>query len=212
MFTQRSIHSRKRRATAFGFGISGRSAAAWRPTHNRQPLHTPLETPRRGRCEQAMLAALLAATHATSAADLVQAAERGEQQGLEEALLAGVHVDATDEKGYTALHAAARNGHAGAIQRLVSAGANPDIRFKKAWSALAFAADYANDNDNGMESVVALLNAGANPLLEDLNSYTAMMRADAGTPHRALIMEAAYKRKSREGTWAGWEAEDEAHQ
>ena len=50
-----------------------------------------------------MLAALLAATHATSAADLVQAAERGEQQGLEEALLAGVHVDATDEKGYLSL-------------------------------------------------------------------------------------------------------------
>ena len=121
------------------------------------------------------------------------------------------NVDATDEKGYTALQAAARTGHAHVLEQLIRAGANVDIQYNKAWSALAFAADYANDNDGGLDAVATLLNAGANPLLEDLNGYTAVMRADAGTPHLALIMAAAYKRKSREGTWAGWQAEEDSH-
>ena len=54
-----------------------------------------------------------------------------------------------------------------------------------------------------------LLNAGANPLLEDLNEYTALMRADPGTPHRAMLMAAVYKIRSRAGTWTGWDADDE---
>ena len=158
------------------------------------------------------MAALIAALLAASPAELVSAAEAGDRMAVQGALHSGTHVDAANDDGYTALHVAARDGHAVIVQQLLKAGADVDIQYNKAWSALAFAAEHANDNEGGMRSVVALLNAGANPLLTDLNGYTAMMRADPDTPHREIIVAAAYKRKSREGTWAGWQAEDEAHQ
>ena len=158
------------------------------------------------------MAALIAALLAASPAELVSAAEAGDRMAVQDALHSGIHVDAANDDGYTALHVAARDGHAVIVQQLLKAGADVDIQYNKAWSALAFAAEHANDNEGGMRSVVALLNAGANPLLTDLNGYTAMMRADPDTPHREIIVAAAYKRKSREGTWAGWQAEDEAHQ
>jgi len=123
-----------------------------------------------------------------TAQDLVRAAEKGDVKLVSKALTAGVSVDATNNEGKTALQAAAMRGHAAMVRYLLQAGASVDIQFNQAWSALAFAADYANsDEAAGLETVKALLEAGANPLLEDLHGYNALMRADEGTEHRMLI-------------------------
>ena len=97
----------------------------------------------------------------------------------------------------------------GTISRINSQGRRSEL---KDWSALAFAADCANKHDavnefarsewsaetglslavslpcvNGLDTVAALLEAGANPLIEDFNGYNALMRADTGSKHHGLI-------------------------
>eukprot|EP01043_Picozoa_sp_COSAG02_P036274 COSAG02_NODE_2646_length_8338_cov_5.543634_3_plen_192_part_00 len=133
---------------------------------------------------------------------LVWSARQGDLEGVKQALADGVPVDAMNKKGWNALHVAAQDGHREIVQALIDAGADVNIQFNKAWSPLAFAAEFANDNEGGLESVIALVDAGADPLLKDLNDYTAVMRADEGTPHHAVIKAAvggwwAEKRKGR---------------
>lgn len=135
------------------------------------------------------LAAACAAEAPVTVEDMVGAAAKGDQELVKLALSSGIHVDATDTKGMTALQSAAGQGQAAVVRTLIRAGANVDIQFNTAWSALAFAAEHANDDEGpgGLESVTALIDAGANPMLEDWNHYNALMRADPGTPHHAVI-------------------------
>ncbi len=133
---------------------------------------------------------------------LVWSAKKGELDGVKKALADGVPVDAMNKKGWNALHVAAQNGHTEVVRALIDAGADVNIQFNEAWSPLAFAAEFANDNEGGLENVIALVDAGADPLLKDLNDYTAVMRADEGTAHHAVIKAAvggwwAEKRKGR---------------
>ena len=146
-----------------------------------------------------MLLIFLAIARAEETAqDLVRAAEEGDVKLVSKALTAGVAVDATNNEGKTALQAAAMRGHAAMVRYLLQAGASVDIQFNQAWSALAFAADYANNDEAaGLETVKALLDAGANPLLEDLHGYNALMRADEGTEHRTLIAARVGELKDR---------------
>ena len=134
---------------------------------------------------------------------LVWSAKNGELDGVVQALADGVPVDAMNKNGWNALHVAAQNGHTQVVRALIEAGADVNIQFNKAWSPLAFAADFANDNEGGLDNVIALVDAGADPLLEDLNGYTAVMRADEGTEHHAVIKAAvggwwAEKRKGKQ--------------
>ena len=157
--------------------------------------------------------------------DLVLAAANGDATVVSNLLSDGVAVDATNKEGTTALLSAAIRGQAAMVRLLAKAGANVDVqgtisRFdsqgrrseSKDWSALAFAADCANERDavndfarsewsaeaglslavslpcvNGLDTVAALLEAGANPFIEDFNGYNALMRADSGSKHHALI-------------------------
>ena len=157
--------------------------------------------------------------------DLVIAAANGDVTVVSNILSDGVAVDATNKEGKTALLSAAIRGQAAMVRLLVKAGAAVDVQGTisridsqgrrselKDCSALAFAADCANDHDvvneftrsewsavaglslavslpcvNGLDTVAALLEAGANPLIEDFNGYNALMRADTGSKHHGLI-------------------------
>ena len=55
--------------------------------------------------------------------ELLECARYGEEEELQQLLDAGVPVDFADDGGNTALHKAAANGHAGAVTRLLAAGA-----------------------------------------------------------------------------------------
>lgn len=163
--------------------------------------------------------------------DLVLAAANGDATVVSNILNDGVAVDATNKEGTTALLSAAIRGQAAMVRLLAKAGANVDVqgtisRFDsqgrrselKDWSALAFAADCANERDavndfarsewsavaglslavslpcvNGLDTVAALLEAGANPFIEDFNGYNALMRADSGSKHHALIEERVHQ-------------------
>jgi hypothetical protein len=121
---------------------------------------------------------------------LVYSAKEGQIAGVRQALAEGVPPDTMNKNGWNALHEAAQHGHTEILRVLIAAGADVNIQYRKAWSPLAFAADYANDNEGGLEAVIALVDAGADPMLKDLNGYDATMRADEGTPHHAVIKSA----------------------
>ena len=157
--------------------------------------------PPQGRCCLAAAAAEKS-NPAPGAEFLVWSAKSGQLDSVKEALADGVPVDAMNKNGWNALHVAAQNGHTEVVRALIDAGADVNLQFNAAWSPLAFAAEFANDNEGGLENVIALVDAGADPLLEDLNGYSAVMRADEGTPHHAVIKAAvggwwAEKRKGR---------------
>ena len=60
--------------------------------------------------------------------------------GMARALLAhGADVNATQEGGFTALHAAAQNGNVGLIRLLLDHGANPQSRAQDGKTPLALA-------------------------------------------------------------------------
>lgn len=137
-----------------------------------------------------LLIVLAVARAQDSAREMVRAAAKGDVALVNKALRAGVHADATDTStGLTALQSAAMKGHADVVKALIDAGADVDVQFNAAWSALAFAADHANDHPGtgSLDTVAALLEAGANPLLQDLHGFNALARADSGTAHHALI-------------------------
>jgi hypothetical protein len=90
-------------------------------------------------------------------------AEAAESDRLAEAdeiaailLAQGVPVSATNDRGETALHAAARNGNTKLIERLLGAGADPMARDNSGWRALELATSYGH-----VDAVKTLLKAGA---------------------------------------------------
>ena len=146
--------------------------------------------------------------------DLVIAAANGDVTVVSNILSDGVAVDATNKEGKTALLSAAIRGQAAMVRLLVKAGAAVDVQGTisridsqgrrselKDCSALAFAADCANDHDvvneftrsewsavaglslavslpcvNGLDTVTALLEAGAVPITR---GFQRVQRADA---------------------------------
>jgi len=109
--------------------------------------------------------ALLVAWEA-SAAELHDAARRGDLAAVERLLAAGAAVDATDGAGATPLYLAAGEGHAAVVVRLLSAGANPQRQvsgpFGSTGTPIHAAIRYGH-----LDVVRALLEAGVDPNLAD---------------------------------------------
>ncbi|MDR3285227.1 MAG: ankyrin repeat domain-containing protein [Holosporales bacterium] len=97
---------------------------------------------------------------------LLLAAEYGYTKFVK-VLLCIANVNARDNNGYTPLHRAAREGHAGTVQVLVDAGANRDARAIDGCTPLHWAAHRGHT-----EVVKILLNAGANKDAKDIDGYT----------------------------------------
>jgi cytochrome c len=109
--------------------------------------------------------ALLVAWDA-SAAELHDAARRGDLAAVERLLAAGAPVDATEGNGASPLYLAAGEGHAAVVARLLSAGANPLRQasgpFGSTGTPIHVAARYGHVN-----VVRMLLEAGVDPNLPD---------------------------------------------
>ena len=109
--------------------------------------------------------ALLVAWEA-SAAELHDAARRGDLAAVERLLAAGATVDATDGGGASALYLAAGEGQAAVVVRLLSAGANPQRQvsgpFGSTGTPMHAAIRYGH-----LDVVRALLEAGVDPNLPD---------------------------------------------
>lgn len=93
----------------------------------------------------------------TALAEAAEAARHDEADRIAAALLARrVPVVAVNKRGETALHAAARNGNAKLIQRLLKAGADPMAKDNSGWRPLELATSYGH-----AEAVRLLLAGGA---------------------------------------------------
>merc|ERR1712080_547631 len=68
----------------------------------------------------------------------------GDDHGISQLLDLKVNVDATDNRGYTALISAARYDHADAVQMLLAAGANVDCANSFGWTPLIMCARKGN--------------------------------------------------------------------
>ena len=126
---------------------------------------------------------------ALASLQLVAASKEGDLEGAARALTDGADPDATDSRGFTALMLAGWHGHTTVIKALVAFGAALDAQ-NKHWSALALACE-GHGTEGAPEGqpgpVGALLNAGANPMLQDANGYTALMRADDPETYKLVV-------------------------
>jgi cytochrome c len=109
--------------------------------------------------------ALLLAWEA-SAAELHDAARRGDLAAVERLLAAGAQVDATDGGGATPLYLAAGEGHAAVVARLLAAGGDPrrpaSGPFGSTGTPIHAAVRYGH-----LDVVRVLLKAGVDPNLPD---------------------------------------------
>ncbi len=97
----------------------------------------------------------------------------GSESEVEAALAQGPDLERVGSSGMGALAIAADAGNAGAVRRLLAAGAKPDFRADRAaMSALMLAAGREN-----LEVVELLLGAGANPKLRTSAGFTPLMHA-----------------------------------
>ncbi|XP_035661609.1 GA-binding protein subunit beta-2-like [Branchiostoma floridae] len=103
--------------------------------------------------------------------ELIDAAGRGDEVRVQQLLAEGVNVNAA-HGGWTALHEAARNGHTGTVQALLTAGAPVDSRSTAEHTPLDFAAEKGHTG-----TVTALLAAGADINARDYDSSTPLHKA-----------------------------------
>jgi ankyrin repeat protein len=104
-----------------------------------------------------------------------QAALDGNRAVVKNFLEQGIHVDAVDEEGHTALIFAAFNGHSEILLDLLTAGAKVDSRDMMGRTALMYAS-----TGPFPEAVKILLDKGAEPNAVDSDEhFTALMHAAA---------------------------------
>jgi ankyrin repeat protein len=106
---------------------------------------------------------------------LFYAAGAGDYARVQSLIKAGFDVNGRDEDGMTPLFAAARNGKAtpAIIALLVSAGCDVNARDKVGETALLYAIDPGGDTEN----IKALLDAGADVDIPNVDGETPLMRA-----------------------------------
>lgn len=107
-----------------------------------------------------------------SAPDFLKAAAAGDQTMVETFLRAGIDRNIGDDRGYTALMAAAERGKRDIIKLLLDENAKPDLQNKEGDTALILAAAA-----NQPESVRALVEANADVRVKDQKNWTALMKA-----------------------------------
>jgi serine/threonine-protein phosphatase 6 regulatory ankyrin repeat subunit B len=129
----------------------------------------------------------------------VQFARDGSFEKVKQCLDAGnVHVDSRNKDGDTALMCAARNGHKGICDLLITRGCKADMQSKYGSTALMFAAD------NGHEGVCDLLiTRGCKLDMQDKDGWTALMKAaeNGHIPIMISLIEAGcnHSLKNKEG-------------
>ena len=93
-------------------------------------------------------------------------AANGNLSGLKADLKSGLDATAADKDGYTSLHVASQNGHAGAVALLLRAGADPNTTDRHGNGPL-WTACYEGGKDcataDQLTIISLLLKAGANP-------------------------------------------------
>ncbi|XP_078620301.1 uncharacterized protein LOC144887164 [Branchiostoma floridae x Branchiostoma japonicum] len=115
--------------------------------------------------------------------ELIDAAGRGDEVRVQQLLAEGVNVNAA-HGGWTALHNAARNGHTGTVQALLTAGAPVDSRSTAEHTPLHFAAEKGHTG-----TVTALLTAGADINARDYDSWTPLHKAaENGHPECVRVL------------------------
>lgn len=82
---------------------------------------------------------------------------------------AGIDLEAQDDTGRTALHWAAKGGHANTVGLLLERGARVNVSDRWGRTALMYAAAHGS-----LLCVTNLLNAGADPQVRDENGATAL--------------------------------------
>ena len=103
----------------------------------------------------------------------VRAARDGDRERLETFLANGVDPDERSERdGYTALIAAAANGHAPAVRALITAGADASARSRSGETALTLAA-----SKNRVAAVEALLEGDIDANIKGRDGKTPLMQA-----------------------------------
>ena len=107
-----------------------------------------------------------------NAEDFTASAGRGDKVAIENFLLGGIEIDATNTQGLNALLLASERGHTEVAKLLLGAGANPDKSTPDGWSPLM-----AASQGNHAEIVKALLEANAAVDSKDTNGWTATMKA-----------------------------------
>ena len=104
--------------------------------------------------------------------NFISAAARGNIQGVEKAIEAGVSISAFGERGETALHKASGNGHMEVVRFLLEAGANVEFLSEGGITPLQEAVTSGN-----ADTVKVLLEAGANLHVKDDSDRTFLMLA-----------------------------------
>ncbi len=113
-----------------------------------------------------------AGTWQAQAGEVADAAMRGDRAALEQALDAGLDVNAPQPDGATALHWAAYRDDGAAMRRLLDAGADPAVANRAGATPLSLAC-----TAGAAEAVGLLLDAGADPNEQLRNGETALMMA-----------------------------------
>jgi ankyrin repeat protein len=106
---------------------------------------------------------------------LRQSALDGDLEKVKDLLDAGIHINAPDQDGHTALMLAAYNGHSEIVLTLINGGAAVDFRDLMGRTALLYAA-----TGPFPETVRILLDKGAEPNIVDSNEhFSPLMHAAA---------------------------------
>lgn len=103
---------------------------------------------------------------------LIEAAKRGDVDAVKSMLKSGVKLDASDEKGLSALHHAAQSGQADVIHVLVDAGANVDAPASNSLGKTPLHLACESDLPGTALAVVVLIQMGADPNARDSNGNT----------------------------------------